>query len=221
MPSASTCLTFGCSKKGLKGKMAMLSLFDEDADIYVPSSLHDSSLMVSTTWVSNNTDKKIFWPKGTKIGEIVRCYDLDDEKLPDKSFRGVRAISTELGGPVLLSSLVDCGRVPDEQLHRRRTRGVEMDLQTEFPTAKMDLPKDVEIDIEVEKKKSASCVYWEDKDHLLTKFNLSDVSEEVGVQLGDLMYDFRHIFHNVDGNEQIQEERFLPSRLQLILPFPP
>ena len=221
MPSASTCLTFACSKKGLKGKTAMLSLFDEDEDIYVPSSLHDSSLLVSTTWVSNNTDKMIFWPKGTKIGEIVHCYDLDDQKLPDKSFRGVCAVSTELGGPVPLSSLVDCGRVPDEQLHRMRSNGVEMDLQTDFPTAKMDLPKDVEIDIEVEKKKSASCIYWEDKDHLLTKFNLNDVSKEVGIQLGELMYDFRHIFHNVDGNEQIQEERFLPSRLQLILPFPP
>ena len=209
MPSASTCVTFGSSVKGLKGKTAMLSLFDENADVYVPSSLHDSSLMVSTTWVTNNTDEKIFWPKGTRIGELVRCYDIDG-KLPAKSFRGVCAVSTAIDGPVPLSTLVDNGRVPDEQLERMRTEGVEMDLSTSFPTARMDLPENVEIDIEEEKKKAAACIYWDDKDQLLSRFNLKDVSEEVGKQLGDLMYDFRHVFHNTEKDAQMKEGIRIP-----------
>ena len=107
--------------------------------------------------------------------------------------------------PVPFSSIVGVGKVSPEVMEKCHRDGVEFDLklQHEKPEVEIELLDDV--DIEAEKKKAESCIYWPDREEFLSKFNFKDIEDSLLPRIHDLLWSFRHCFFNEQFPEQFRQ----------------
>ena len=109
------------------------------------------------------------------------------------------------GAPVKFSSIVDRNRLTLEELADCRERGIEIDVPLRPTAADADVDIIEDVDIEFEKKKADQCPFWEDKQEFLDNFNMKDMDEKLKLQVCDLLWSFRHVFHNPAHPSQFHE----------------
>ena len=141
-------------------------------------------------------------------GNPIMIHTLTDDKNEAKGTSLADGNEME-GGPIDFSSLVGIGKVDPETLNNCRKHGIRFDMKIDAKEPSIVIGKH-EIEISVEKEKSRKCEFWPDKQAFLAEFELSNVPEQHLEPLGQLLWEFNHIFFNESHPEQFHAGLNIP-----------
>ena len=115
-------------------KRVFLSDFDENDDIFIPSTFCKVNSNMVDTVVVNNTNEDILIKKNQVIGRVLPYFDMEDETFQNISTTTSCAVKLTLSDDdrVNMSSLCDNGKLSDEDLELMREKGVKFDLPVEL-----------------------------------------------------------------------------------------
>ena len=195
-----------------------LSDMDESNSVYVPSVMCELGTMTVASVVVNNTDSDVVIKKGQIMGRIMPCFDIDDNNFPqnlDKLTSCAIKLTLSDDDRVNLSSMVDNGKLTDEELVMMREKGVNVDLPVDVRVDDSNIPDGSDVNLEKEKSKAEHCKYWESKQEFVDKFQLFEMDEKLRERVGDLLWGWRHCFANPAHPEQMAEGvRVPPFRIK-------
>ena len=113
---------------------------------------------------------------------------------------------TSSPAPIPLSSIVDRGRLPADEISAIRDNGIEFDLRLRHNEPQLTMKRITKIDVEKEKNKTRKTEYWPDKEAFFNEFPcLKDIPAQYIETAKDLLYSFRHIFFNEKTPDQFRQ----------------
>ena len=119
-------------------------------------------------------------------------------------------------GPIPFSTIVGKTKMAAKTLDEVREKGVTFDLDIEQTPPEVEMDVLVDVDIEAEKLKAENCPYWE-YEEFVGSFEFKDLENEYKEPLIDLLWSFRHVFHNEKHNEQFRKGlRMKPINIERI-----
>ena len=124
-----------------------------------------------------------------------------------KTTRNIASVSPSSSpAPIPLSSVVDRGRLPADEIAACMDNGVKFDLHLHHREPRLTMKRIKKIDVEREKNKPRKEEYWPDKNAFFEQFPcLKEIPAQYVDKAKDLLYSFRHIFFNPDRPDQFRK----------------
>ena len=112
---------------------------------------------------------------------------------------------------------MEINKLGPDKLHECREKGVDFDLTIE--AGRPDVPEfDVPDHIDVEKERErAETPYWPSREKFVGQFNYKEMEGNLIPCVQNLLWSFRHVFHNTECPEQFHEGiRVPPVKIERI-----